>query len=407
VKPELLRTERKLREWSQAEVAEAVGVSTKTVSRWEQGLAVPHPYYRNKLVLLFGKTEEELGLLTENDQEEQPLTNKDVYEGKALEDSDDGYKEEGILNSDKEDEGEPLPDSNEEGGEEPLSTSNKEEVFPLLSRNYLWDRMDSTSMFRHFNDIYNQKGFILVNTLKVLIVIISAFILVPSFRGIHIGTPWSESGHQNLAGYWNFDEGSGSVTHDSSGNGHTGILQSGASWAAGKVGPYALSLGGSSDSYVDISTPVVDTTKSYTFAAWVLLNDTSDPVHTAISIDGDQMSGSYLQYAGGEFCFCAFSADSSSAMLYRAATNFMPNVGQWYHLAGVYDATTKTIVLYVNGSLVQSTFYPGAWRASGHTLIGRGKYDGRLVDFWPGLIDDVRIYNTALSASNIRALANG
>ncbi|HEX3641761.1 MAG TPA: helix-turn-helix transcriptional regulator [Ktedonobacteraceae bacterium] len=68
-----LKAERKERGWSQAEVAEALGVNLSTVRRWERGRAVPYPYYRKKLATLFGKTTEELGLLwdiEENDAEE-------------------------------------------------------------------------------------------------------------------------------------------------------------------------------------------------------------------------------------------------------------------------------------------------------------------------------------------------
>ena len=68
-----LKAERKERGWSQAEVAEALGVNLSTVRRWERGRAVPYPYYRKKLATLFGKTTEELGLLwdiEENDVED-------------------------------------------------------------------------------------------------------------------------------------------------------------------------------------------------------------------------------------------------------------------------------------------------------------------------------------------------
>src|SRR5260370_31350091 len=64
----LLRDERKQRGWSQAYVAEALGITTKTVIRWELGHAVPFPYHRHKLSALFGKTAEELGLLSEGDE---------------------------------------------------------------------------------------------------------------------------------------------------------------------------------------------------------------------------------------------------------------------------------------------------------------------------------------------------
>ena len=63
-----LITERKLQGWSQAKLAKVLGVTTRTVIRWEQGLAVPQPNYRKKLGALFGKTAQELGLLWDTDE---------------------------------------------------------------------------------------------------------------------------------------------------------------------------------------------------------------------------------------------------------------------------------------------------------------------------------------------------
>ena len=211
------------------------------------------------------------------------------------------------------------------------------------------------------------------------------------------------------SGYWKFDEGGGTVVQDYSGNDYKGTLEGHATWSApGKVGPYALSLDGTSGTYVDIPYTVVDTTKSYTFAAWVLLtNNSTGNSYTAISIDGNQISGEYLGFSNYYFCLRTTSADSTSPNnWYTACTSYTPNINQWYHLAGVYDATAKTLSLYVNGSLVQSTAYPSAWKASGHTIIGRDKWSTNPVQFWPGLIDDVHIYQAALSASDIQALAN-
>src|SRR5437588_9330780 len=70
MKAYLLKAERKLQGWSQAEVAQALGVGIRTVIRWEQGLVMPHPYYLHQLCNLFGKTAEELDLYSgaaEND----------------------------------------------------------------------------------------------------------------------------------------------------------------------------------------------------------------------------------------------------------------------------------------------------------------------------------------------------
>src|SRR5437588_6696428 len=60
---EVLRHEREVRGWSQAELAEEVGTDQKVVSRWERGISHPSPYFRKKLIELFGKNAAELGFV--------------------------------------------------------------------------------------------------------------------------------------------------------------------------------------------------------------------------------------------------------------------------------------------------------------------------------------------------------
>jgi LuxR family transcriptional regulator, maltose regulon positive regulatory protein len=62
VKRHPLRVERELRGWSQARVAEAIGTSTRTMVRWEQGEVLPQPFYRERLCELFSKNALELGI---------------------------------------------------------------------------------------------------------------------------------------------------------------------------------------------------------------------------------------------------------------------------------------------------------------------------------------------------------
>jgi transcriptional regulator with XRE-family HTH domain len=71
--PFLLKAERKQQGLSQAQVAEALGVSARTLRRWEQGLVVPYPYYRERLCALFGKTAEELGLPLDDEDSTEDL----------------------------------------------------------------------------------------------------------------------------------------------------------------------------------------------------------------------------------------------------------------------------------------------------------------------------------------------
>jgi WD40 repeat protein/transcriptional regulator with XRE-family HTH domain len=60
-----LKRERESRSWSQANVAEKIGVDVKTVNRWENGYRKPLPYYRQMLCQLFEMSAEEFGLLEE------------------------------------------------------------------------------------------------------------------------------------------------------------------------------------------------------------------------------------------------------------------------------------------------------------------------------------------------------
>jgi transcriptional regulator with XRE-family HTH domain len=66
-----LRQERERRAWSQQDVADKVGTTQLTVGRWERGITMPGPYYRQKLCEIFEKTAQELGLVSESVETEQ------------------------------------------------------------------------------------------------------------------------------------------------------------------------------------------------------------------------------------------------------------------------------------------------------------------------------------------------
>lgn len=66
----LLKRERELRGWSQARVASEIGTSSINVGRWERGISVPYPHFREKLCVLFGKDAAALGLVERQGAEE-------------------------------------------------------------------------------------------------------------------------------------------------------------------------------------------------------------------------------------------------------------------------------------------------------------------------------------------------
>jgi alpha-L-arabinofuranosidase len=209
-----------------------------------------------------------------------------------------------------------------------------------------------------------------------------------------------------LTGHWTFDEGSGAVANDSSPGGHPLALQNGASWGQGVVGPFALSLSGSGE-YAEAASALIDTTRSFTVSAWVNVSNTNG-YQTFVSQDGSQVSGFYLQLRGdtNRFAFTRIAYDSPSGLgTIASASSIIPQPGEWYHLAGVYDSVRKTISLYVNGTLQQTQSFVPNWQASGPLAVGRSLYNGNQVDFVSGRIDDVRIYSGVVGAAAISRLA--
>src|SRR5258708_23867151 len=164
----------------------------------------------------------------------------------------------------------------------------------------------------------------------------------------------------NPAAYLTFDEGTGTVAKDSSGNNHNATLFGAAGWTTGLVGPFALSLPGfpiafPPVSYAEIPGDVLDTTQIYTVAAWVKLNNISG-YQTFVSEDGDFQSAFLLQLRGDSHQF-SFTVPYDFFTLPQSG--FTPVVGVWYHLAGVYDSVAQTASLDVNGALSDRILYVG------------------------------------------------
>jgi len=222
-----------------------------------------------------------------------------------------------------------------------------------------------------------------------------------------------------LNAFYKFDEGCpqqaqtcpGATALDSTGHGHTGTLQGHAGYASPGQdnSPYALSLDGSGNpaTDVDVTDTVLNTAESYSVGAWVNLNDTNT-FHTVASIDGQHISAFFLQYCGqcNTFAFAVSTSDAANAGSVRAqATIGMPQTGRWYFLTGVYDAANQQIKLYVDGVLQDTETFLSPFQATGHTAIGRGRFNNGPVDFVPGRIDEVRFYQGVLSDAQVAALA--
>ena len=202
-----------------------------------------------------------------------------------------------------------------------------------------------------------------------------------------------------LVGHWKFDEDGGTSAADASGNGNHGAI-SGATWTTGKAGG-ALQFDGGDD-YVGVGNgPSLNLAGLITIAAWVkptITDGLRDIVAHGYTLSPNAAvflrinAGKYeIGSWNGKNHFTSFSIPSG-------------DVNNWVHLAGVFDGVAWR--LYRNGVQVSAlNDATGAVTVNANWAIGsRGTGTER---FFQGSIDEVRIYNRALSAAEIQALTSG
>ena len=209
-----------------------------------------------------------------------------------------------------------------------------------------------------------------------------------------------------LQGYWALDEGSGTIARDSSGKGNTGTLQQGATWTAGKLAG-ALQLDGVND-HVNIphSSALNIGGQQITLSAWIRFASTGAWQTVVGKVNADNSHTTpYFTYMLGvnsrnrPMMFVAVGGATSR--VYVVARQRLI-AGNWYHLTGVYDGTQLKI--YVNGVLEGSKAETRALtQRTSSVRIGAG---GSVTQPLKGLVDDVRIYNRALSDSQISAVSS-
>ncbi|WP_099900958.1 LamG domain-containing protein [Streptomyces sp. TLI_171] len=175
----------------------------------------------------------------------------------------------------------------------------------------------------------------------------------------------------------------------------------------GHSGP-TMVLYGNGIGWADSQTPVVDTTRSFTVSALVR-NNAPTGGRAVITQGSDSYYSFYLgrDYWGthNQWVFkVQTAAGAQDNTTYQAFGTGTATTGQWTLLTGVYDASAKKILLYVNGTLQQSTPVTGIWQTTGGLQLGRVRYKSAWSDFWDGAIADVQIWEQALPGAAVAKL---
>ena len=147
-----------------------------------------------------------------------------------------------------------------------------------------------------------------------------------------------------------------------------------------------------------------DPTKSFTVAAWASLF-TRQPFANILSQVGEVAASFYLGLADGLPAFSMKDSDTNEEghTTRAAATDELP-IGDWVHLAGVFDAERGMISLYVNGVLSAKTAFDAPRLPAGPLTVGRSQARGVPSDQWPGAITEVRVTPDAASIGDIEKL---
>ncbi len=213
-----------------------------------------------------------------------------------------------------------------------------------------------------------------------------------------------QTSSSGLVGYWSMDDNAGNKVTDSSGNNNVGTI-TGATWTTGKKGK-ALSFNGS-DSVIDVGNPSnLVITGDVTVSAWINPNSLDPYYEKNIIVSGRRTETSQpytLEVSSSNLCI-SFQTDNVSngfsGWVVKCASTTIP-LNQWSHIQVVRSGLN--LYFYKNGQLVGSDSYLAGTIYTGNgVLIGKGYYGGSM--YFNGLIDDVRIYNRVLSATEIQAL---
>jgi hypothetical protein len=199
-----------------------------------------------------------------------------------------------------------------------------------------------------------------------------------------------------LVAAYNFNSGTGTTLVDSSGSNNNGTLTNGPTWTtSGKYGQ-ALSFDGIDDRVIVPDANCLDLKSAITLEAWVYPSTNLSGRETILLKEqpGDLV---YALYANG-------SKNHPYGYIYIGAEQVVQgktklSLNTWSHMALTYDGST--LKLYVNGQLADSRSQAGSLvTSSGVLSIGSTGVWSK--ENFLGRIDEIRIYNRALTQQQIQ-----
>ena len=213
---------------------------------------------------------------------------------------------------------------------------------------------------------------------------------------------------------WHIDEGQGGTIYDDSTNSNDGTVSASSTmnnWTSGKYGN-AIDFDGTND-YITVSDSTsLSITSDLSLSAWIR-PDVVDKEQTILG-KWDETTGtddrSYRLWLDSSNNLNFSVSTDGAAVVTQTDTNITFSAGTWYHIEGVYD-DAGTMKIYIKGA-IQNTKSSGVPvsvddNASNLYIGGKENTAGSVDTKFDGIIDDVRVYNYARSASQVLIDYNG
>jgi len=211
-----------------------------------------------------------------------------------------------------------------------------------------------------------------------------------------------------LVGLWSFNGGdmNGNTAYDRSGNNNNGTLTNGPTRAIGKIGQ-ALSFDGADD-YVDVGTgPSVKGLAQYTISMWI--RPSSFPINAnpygEFTNAGTHRIILTMEAATSIRIFGKALDGDAAGNFVRCNSGFTLVANNWYHIVAIFDSISDIHSIYLMGSLCNSNSVVVS--AVSNTVPSASIKIGSTAtpsSYFPGLIDDVRVYNRALTPEEVKQL---
>lgn len=243
-----------------------------------------------------------------------------------------------------------------------------------------------------------------------------------------------ELNSSNLKGYWNFESIENGIVKDLSGNENDLKAVGNLKCEKDKKFPGFVTLNGK-DQYLSSDRPIIRTDQSFSVAAWVRLNSSSnfdeilkedDHALTAVSQNSSTHSVFYLGvrriqkedqgiYSSSlKWSFTISPIDGTESGEFdwtRANSTTVVDktfFDKWVFLVGVVDANNKTASIYVPSlnetDIIKIPDGWDLWKANESLQVGRSRWLETDLDYWPGSIGPVRIYSSALTKETAQKL---